>query len=75
MVPGPLLILYQNCLYMLFDLFYKIALGLRANQFVYYFTTFDEDDGGDGSYVKAGRQLRVQVHVYFAHVYLAVVFF
>ena len=60
---------------MRFNLFDKIALGLRTNQFVNNFTILDEQDSRDAGDAIIHGQLRIMVHIHLTHVHFTVILF
>jgi len=59
---------------MLLNLFYKTGFGLCAHQFVYYLTTLNKKDSGNGSNAIVNAQLGVVVNVHFSNVHFAGIF-
>ena len=62
-------------LYVRFDLFYEVGLGLSANQLVNDLAVLYEQDSGNAGYAIVDGQLRVVVDIHFTYVDLAIIFF
>ena len=59
---------------MSFDLFYKIAFGLRTNQFIDHLAPFNEKDSRNGGNTVVHGDLWVVVNVHFTYVHFTIIF-
>lgn len=60
---------------MLLDLFHEVGLRLGANQLVYHFAIFNEQDSRNGSNAVIDGDLWVVVHVHFTYIHFLRILF